>query len=228
MTRPDLDLVIFDVDGTLVDSRALIVDTMTAAFGLAGISPPTPDQTGVIIGLTLGEGIERLLPPAEKYRFREVEALYRQIYFETRGKPDFSEHLFDGMRDILDALTADGPPMAIATGKSRRGTVSFLDSFGLDGRFVCVRTPDDGPGKPHPSMIHEALKAVCADPARTVMIGDASYDMEMAVSAGVVGLGVAWGNHAPDILKAAGAWTVAQTPGDLWTLLVDRPWLTPS
>ncbi|MBE1237121.1 HAD-IA family hydrolase [Phaeovibrio sulfidiphilus] len=219
-----LELVVWDVDGTLVDSRQFILDTMTESFRRCELEVPSIDRISAIIGLSLTEGIEHLLPEPQKARAREVTDVYRDIYFTTRARPDFQEDLFAGMAKILDDLEKREIPMAIATGKSRRGVEAFLKRFDLEGRFVSVCTPDDGPGKPNPWMIREALDVVGADPARSVMIGDAVYDMQMAVSAGVVGIGVSWGNQPPEALKSAGAYVVAGNAAGLESLLDMCPW----
>lgn len=124
----------------------------------------------------------------------------------TRAVPD---PLFDGAMDCLDELADAGYALAVATGKSRKGLAAVMAHYDLAHRFVAVGTADDGPGKPHPFMLEKVMAEAGADAADTAMIGDTSFDIEMACAAGATGVGVAWGNHSAATLTAAGAASVA-------------------
>ena len=209
-------LIIFDYDGTLVDSQRTIVATMAQAFAAHGLAAPAPAAVRRIVGLKLESAIARLLSEAgDADTALRVAASYREAFFAQRQRDDFDEPLFPGVRDGL--RQRDRPPVAlgIATGKSQRGVLAGLERHGLRHHFVTVQTADDGPGKPHPELLLRAMVDVGAQPAETALIGDTTYDMEMAVNAQVVGIGVAWGYHEPGELRASGAARVADRFADL-------------
>ncbi|MDF2764738.1 MAG: haloacid dehalogenase [Rhodospirillales bacterium] len=195
-------LVVFDCDGTLVDSQHAIVACMRDAFSVHGCAAPEDAAIRQVIGLSLDEAVARLAAgaPAEKV----VEA-YRQAFFAMRSRPDFHEPLFPGVAAALEALGSEGCLLGVATGKARRGLLATLERHGLSGRFVTLQTADLNPGKPHPAMLLKAMAETGADPDRTVLVGDTSYDMEMARRAGARAVGVAWGYHDRRELEAAGA-----------------------
>ena len=166
MSAP-LRLVIFDVDGTLVDSQADILAAFAQAFAVVGRPLPAPVDVMAIVGLSLDIAVRRLVP------------------------------------QISDADCAVMVEAYKDTGKSRRGLDHLIKGHGLDGLFVTQQVADFHPSKPHPSMILQAMADAGVDPAQTVMVGDTSYDMEMAAAAGVTGIGVNWGYHAPEALGAA-------------------------
>ena len=198
-------LVVFDFDGTLVDSQHMIIEAMARAFAGLRLPAPADDRVRRQIGLPLDQVIERLAPdePSER-RGRLVEG-YKQAFFELRQRPDHHEPMFPGALAALDALAAGGVQLGIATGKGRRGLMFMIERLGLGERFATLQSADDAPGKPHPGMLMNAMSATGAGPADTVMIGDTSFDMAMAVNAGVRGIGVAWGYHPVDELARAGA-----------------------
>jgi phosphoglycolate phosphatase len=206
---PSLDdrlrLVVFDVDGTLVDSQHTIIAAMAEACRAAGVPVPDPAQTRAVIGLSLGEAVARLTPGLGAAERGRVTALYKAAFSGLRGQAGHDEPLFPGVLETLDALEAAGCVLGLATGKSRRGVAALLDRHGLHGRFVTMQTADDGPGKPHPAMLLGAMAQAGVEVGDTVMVGDTTFDMEMAGAARVAALGVAWGNHAPAALTAAGA-----------------------
>jgi phosphoglycolate phosphatase len=196
-------LVVFDCDGTLVDSQHAIVACMRDAFSVHGCAAPEDAAIRQVIGLSLDEAVARLAAagaPAEK-----VAEAYRQAFFAMRSRPDFHEPLFPGVAAALDALDSAGCLLGVATGKARRGLLATLERHGLCGRFVTLQTADLNPGKPHPAMLLRAMAETGADPDRTVLVGDTSYDMEMARRAGARAVGVAWGYHDRRELEAAGA-----------------------
>lgn len=208
-------LAIFDCDGTLVDSQHNIVAAMDGAFTLAGLAPPTRAETLSIVGLSLVEAVAALLPQESGALHIHVAEHYKSHFQGMRARGELGEPLFDGIGDILDRLEADGWLLGVATGNSDRGLKHCLEVHGLLGRFVTLQTADRHPSKPHPSMIEQAMRDVGAEAANTIMIGDTSFDMHMAGAAGVKGLGVGWGYHAPDILVAAGAASVAMDSPEL-------------
>jgi phosphoglycolate phosphatase len=222
MSTP-LKLVIFDVDGTLVDSQHNIVAAMTDAFLENGLAKPDPAAVRSIIGLSLIEAVEGILPEAEPDLVSRVAQDYKEAFFRRRVGPDFAEALFPGVVDVFDALEARGVLLALATGKSRRGVESFVERHGFEERFVATRCADDGPGKPDPWMVLDAMASIGGEPGSTAMIGDTSYDMEMAARSGALGVGVAWGYHDTPALLAAGARLVVDR-FDQVTEYLDSKW----
>lgn len=221
MTAP-LRLVIFDVDGTLVDSQIHILGAMRNAFDSVGLPAPADRAILGIVGLSLPEAMFRLAPELEPaLRERMVEG-YKQTYMSTRenaGEAKTSP-LYPGILDLLDHLA--GRPdvlLGVATGKSRRGLDRLLETHDLRRLFVTQQVADDHPSKPHPSMVHAALSETGVAAADAVMIGDTSYDMEMGNAALVPTIGVTWGYHAPALLQSAGARHLvdraAEVPGAL-------------
>ncbi|MFC3579635.1 HAD-IA family hydrolase [Sphingomonas hylomeconis] len=209
-------LALFDCDGTLVDSQANICQAMETAFALHGLAPPVRPAIRRIVGLSLVEAMRGLLPDAEEAQHHALAEDYKAAFRRMRESGTMTdEPLFDGMIAALDALAADGWLFGVATGKSDRGLAHVLDVHNITARFVTLQTADRHPSKPHPSMIETAMAEAGAVPATTVMIGDTSYDMLMARAAGARALGVAWGYHPADELRAAGAHAVAEDVADL-------------
>ncbi|MFV0409710.1 MAG: HAD-IA family hydrolase [Paracoccus sp. (in: a-proteobacteria)] len=199
-----MKLVVFDVDGTLIDSQALIVGAMEAAFETAGLPAPTRDQILSIVGLSLPVAMARLAPEAPETRIATLVEGYKQAFMTRRVSSEAP--LYPGARDCLEALSLrDDLLLGVATGKSRRGLDAMLDHHGLRGFFVTLQTADNHPSKPHPEMLLSACSGAGMDPAHTVMIGDTDYDIDMARAAGTAAIGVAWGYHPAEALRAAGA-----------------------
>jgi phosphoglycolate phosphatase len=211
-------LAIFDCDGTLVDSQRNICAAMTDCFAAAGLDPPPDERTRAVVGLSLVEAMRAMLPGAEPALHDALAERYKASFQALRARGQVDEPLFDGVAELLDALEADGWLLGVATGKSDRGLALVLDHHGLAGRFVTLQTADRHPSKPHPSMIAAAIADAGASPGTTMMIGDTSYDVAMALSAGVTAVGVAWGYHHPDELRRAGAHHVAARPADILSL----------
>lgn len=204
-----LRLVVFDVDGTLVDSRAHILAAMREAFARAALTPPEDAQALEVVGLSLSEAIARLLPDASQPVVRTLAGHYRDAFDELRAMTPAP--LFPGARAALMRLSArDSVLTGIATGKSRRGLDHMLATHSLDDAFQTTQVADAHPSKPHPSMLLAALRETGAEAKHALMIGDTSYDMEMARNAGMMAVGVSWGYHGPDRLRAAGATEVVQ------------------
>lgn len=205
-----MKLAIFDVDGTLVDSSAMIAASLAAAFEAERLTVPERGRMMSIVGLSLVDAMRVLAPGHEHVVHERLAAAYKQAFWEFRAKGENTEELFPGAHDLLAKLRArDDVVLGIATGKSRRGVAHLLAKHGYEGWFATVQTSDDHPSKPHPSMIVTALAETGLDPATTIMIGDTSYDIGMARAAGVKAAGVAWGNHPAAELASAGAHTIS-------------------
>lgn len=207
-------LVVFDVDGTLIDSQHHIFRAMSLAFETAGLLPrPQPEVLG-IVGLSLPVAVAQLAPEADPQTRARIVTGYRAAYMMARLTDEAP--LYPGALACLDALALrDDILLALATGKSRRGVAAMIEAHGLQGRFVSLQTADDHPSKPDPAMLLAAISEAGVSAGRTAMVGDTSFDMEMAVAAGVTALGVSWGYHSDAALRAAGAALVADNFGGL-------------
>lgn len=213
-------LAVFDCDGTLVDGQAAVCDSMEAAFAQAGL--PAPDRNAVrrIVGLSLPQAVLQLAPHAAQEQTLLVVDTYKSTFRATRERGALREPLYDGIREALQALHSARWSLAVATGKSDRGLASTLATNDLAELFESLQTADRHPSKPHPAMLEAALVECGAAPADAVMIGDTSFDMEMAKAAGVRAIGVAWGYHEPEELLRAEAEIVAETPAHLTEILL--------
>lgn len=221
-----MKLVLFDCDGTLVDSQHVIVAAMGRAFARAELAMPSREAVLGIVGLSLVEAMQRLGEDDPRFPAERLADLYREAFRELRTEPDFSEPMFPGMRGLIDRLAArDDLLLGIATGKSQRGVAAVLAHHGLEGRFVTIQTADDAPSKPHPAMVLQAMAATGAAPMDTVLIGDTSFDMVMARAAGARAIGVSWGYHAPDLLTQSGAERLAGDADELQRA-IDELWET--
>jgi phosphoglycolate phosphatase len=211
-------LAVFDIDGTLVDSRASIHRAAVEAARDMGLPEPDYDRVRQIVGLTLEHALAVLEPglsPQELTRFiAGFRASFARMHAEGHEEP-----LYDGAMDHLRRLHRDGWRLALATGQNRRGVARNLARQGWAEIFLSSHCAEDGPGKPDPAMLHAAMAACDADPAATVMIGDTAHDATMAVNAGVLPLGVAWGFHTPEEQIAGGARHVARSFGELNVVL---------
>jgi phosphoglycolate phosphatase len=198
-------LVIFDVDGTRVDSQGDILASMKAAFGAVGLAVPPRDEVLSIVGLSLPLAMQRLAPEVPEVGHQAMVGAYKARYQSLRRAGGAaSSPLFPGMGEVVDRLfRQDHTILGIATGKSRRGVNALLKAHGWDKRFFTIQVADDHPSKPHPSMIQTAMTETGIGPNRTVMIGDTSYDMDMARAARVPGISVGWGYHDRRFLRAA-------------------------
>lgn len=205
-------LAVFDVDGTLVDSQHHIHASMAAAFAEAGLEGPTLAEIHAVVGLTLPIAIARIRPGLRPESVDRIVHAYKASFLERRLRDDAP--LFPGVREALDALSARGDLLlGIATGKGRRGLDAMLAHHDLGRFFVTAQCADDHPSKPHPAMLLAACAEAGVAPAEAAMIGDTTFDVEMAVAAGVVPVGVAWGYHATAALAAAGArWLAPDLP----------------
>jgi phosphoglycolate phosphatase len=212
-------LIVFDCDGTLVDSQHLIVEAATRAFSQLGLRRPSREAVLGIIGLSLPEAMGRLAAGCEAHVGQLVDA-YRSAFIEMRSRPGYSEPMFKGARQMLETLAArDDVVMGLATGKSRRGVTAFLEREGLKGCFSTVQTADDAASKPSPAMLRRAMAETGVRPQDAVMVGDASFDMLMARSARVMGVGVSWGYGDERELYQAGAIQVVRSFAELAELV---------
>lgn len=201
-----MKLVIFDCDGTIVDSQAGIVLSMNHAFKSLHMTPPARARTLAVVGLSLPEAFSVLAPEAEYDTRRELAERYKSAFRDLDHDPSDSEGLFPDAKDIIGALAKRGDlVLGIATGKSRRGVDRLIEAEGWHGVFSTIQTADEHPSKPHPSMIHTAMRETGVDRKDTIMIGDTTYDIDMARAANVGALGVTWGYHHKDELTDAGA-----------------------
>ncbi|WP_062016746.1 HAD-IA family hydrolase [Aureimonas sp. AU4] len=208
--------ILFDCDGTLADSFGLICETMQRCFAIAGLAVPERRAIEGIIGLSLDLAIHRLAPTVRQSDLPALVDIYRQEFHRARSDPAFRETLFEGVEPLLRRLASqDDALVGMVTGKSRRGVANVVAAHGLEGIFLAVRTADDCPSKPHPAMVLECSSELGIDPAETVVVGDAIYDMQMANAAGARAIGVSWGACEPAVLTAAGAHEVALDVSDL-------------
>ena len=217
-----IKLAVFDCDGTLVDSQAAIVAIMSQAFAAVGRPAPPAHDIRRTIGMPLMDAIALLAPDADEAGILRLREGYRDISRSAQFQHERHEPLFEGTRETLAHLAKAGWTLAVATGKGRRGLIATLTRHDMLERFLSLHTADDGPGKPDPTMLRNAMAFAGADPADTVMIGDTSFDMRMAANAGVRGLGVVWGYHPREELVASGAHAIADTYTHLAELLLDE------
>jgi phosphoglycolate phosphatase len=218
MTMPRL--ILFDCDGTLVDSQQMICAAMQQAFDDHGLVCPPRKTVLSIVGLSLPAAVERLAEGLAGFPVAGVVERYKAAFFALRQSGTHMEPLYPGARETIDALAARADVMlGIATGKSQRGVRAVLDHHGLIERFAVIKTADDAPSKPHPGMVLDAMSETGASPHETVLIGDTTYDMEMARAAGARAIGVSWGYHHVDALHAAGAHEVVESFAELARML---------
>lgn len=204
-------LVIFDCDGTLVDGQAAICDTMDEAFEAASLPAPDRNEVRRMVGLSLPHALRLLAPDASDEEHEAALEAYKSGYRERRVSGILEEPLYHGMAELIDRLDSAGFLLGVATGKSDVGLQSCLEKHGIRHRFVTLQTADRHPSKPHPAMLEEALSEAGVEASQAVMVGDTTFDIEMACAAGVRAIGVAWGYHEPTELVAAGATGVAET-----------------
>lgn len=221
MDRPSPKLIVFDVDGTLVDSQNIIVHCMSQAFREARLPVPAREDVLRLVGLPAEIMAARLAPGTDEAGALALADLYRKAYFHARQQPEHGEGLFPGVHEMLADLAAGGFLLGIATGKARRGLNAVLERHGLSAFFVTFQTGDIPPAKPHPAMLLRAIAEAGVEAHETLMVGDTSYDMEMARAAKAIPLGVSWGYHDRAELIAAGAVDILTTWADLPRLVLD-------
>jgi phosphoglycolate phosphatase len=224
-----MSLVIFDLDGTLIDSAAIILGAQYETFERCGRVHPGREAGLGIVGLTLDIALMRLAGLDEPDD--HLTETYRQVFNAMRVRaetdPALAEPLFPGVEAMLEGLAArPNTQLGIATGKSRRGLDYIVERHGWQKLFTTLQSADDAPSKPHPGMILRAMSETGARPEQTAMVGDSSFDIEMAVAAGVAPIAVSWGFQPVATLQALGARAVlndcADLPGVLDRLLVSE------
>jgi phosphoglycolate phosphatase len=214
-TLPRYSLVVFDWDGTLVDSAAHIVYSIQASARDLTLPVPSDRQARHIIGLGLHDALETLFPGLPARQYPEVAERYRYHYVSGEAVVC----LFDGVREALTELKGRGHLLAVATGKSRRGLDRALASTGLGSLIHGSRCADEGFPKPHPDMLLRLLDAFGVAPEDAVMVGDTTHDLEMARAAGVDAVAVTYGAHEPEDLARAGPAACLDSPQALWKWL---------
>ena len=212
------DLIAFDWDGTLYDSTRLIVRCIQAAVVDVGGAKPNENDAAWVIGLGLAEALARAAPDVPKEKYAELGARYRFHYLQHQD----DRVLFDGVLPMLDALHARGHKLAVATGKSRRGLNEALSTVALRDRFDASRTADETFGKPHPRMLLELMEELDVPADRTLMIGDTTHDLQLALNAGCASVGVSYGAHEPDSFDVLKPLHVAHSVTDLTQWLLEN------
>lgn len=210
------DLIAFDWDGTLYDSTAVIARCIQAAVRDVGGTPPSDRDASYVIGMGLMQALAHAAPDVPRERYPELGERYRHHYLIHQN--DLS--LFDGVLSMLADLRARHHWLTVATGKSRRGLDEVLHSESLAGVFDGSRTADETAGKPAPRMLHELMREFGVDPTRTLMIGDTTHDLQMAVNAGCASVGVSYGAHEPAAFAELGPLAVVHSVRELhdWLL----------
>lgn len=213
-----MQLVVLDVDGTLVDSQHLIVAAQRQAFAAVGLPPPPRERSLSVVGLSLVEAFTALVGPDGPAL--ELAAAYRDAFMRLRLDPTCHEPLFPGVAEVIgDFAARPDVRLGIATGKSRRGVAHLVERHGWERVFATIQTADDAPSKPDPGMLLNAMGETGMAPNAVTMVGDTSFDMLMARAAGVRAIGVSWGYHPPAALAEAGAEAIISRMPDLSPLL---------
>ncbi len=200
MQKPDprYRLIVFDWDGTLMDSASGIVECIQEASREMGLPVPTPERARHVIGLGLQDSLRFAVPELAESHYPAFAELYRKHFFAR----ETAMSLFPGAHDLLRDLRGAGYSLAIATGKSRRGLDRALAAAGVGAFFCASRCADETNSKPHPAMLNELMRELAHEPRHLVMIGDTSHDLDMAASAGVDAVAVTYGAHAEEVLRS--------------------------
>ncbi len=209
------DLIVFDWDGTLLDSAAAIVLAIQAASRDLGLPVPDDERARHVIGLGLGEALAHAVPELAPADYPKMVERYRHHYLSN----DHELNLFEGTEALIEALAGRGHLLAVATGKSRKGLDRALSYTGLGRHFVATRCADECFSKPHPQMLLEIMDELAVAPERALMVGDTTHDLQMAQAAGVAALAVAFGAHPAAQLRECGPLDCLERPAEL------RAWL---
>jgi len=205
------DLIVFDWDGTLFDSTALIARCIQGACADLGVTVPSDAQASYVIGMGLIEALQHAAPELPRERYRELAERYRHHYLARQHELV----LFDGTLTMLQDLKARGHLLGVATGKSRRGLDDALGTSALHGLFDATRTADETASKPDPRMLRELMTVFGLGPQRTVMVGDTTHDLQLAVNAGTASIGVSYGAHDHDTFAEFAPRYVAHSTAEL-------------
>ena len=212
------DLIAFDWDGTLFDSTALIVSCIQGACADLGLPVPDAERAAYVIGLGLHDALQHAVPGLPKSRYPELGQRYRHHYVARQHELV----LFEGTLAMLHGLKSRNHFIAVATGKSRKGLDEALQAVQLHGLFDATRTADETAGKPDPRMLHELMRELGVSPERTLMIGDTTHDLQLALNAGAQRVGVSFGAHNSATFAALGPLFVAQSTADLAQWLAEH------
>src|SRR6185503_13261979 len=219
-----LKLVIFDCDGTLVDSQHMILTAMTRAYAAHGLPVPEREKLLSIVGLSLIEAFTALGNGVADFPVGGLAEQYRLAFHALRASGAQMEPLYPGAADTIGALARrEDVVLGIATGKSQRGVRLVLGHHGLLDHFITIKTADDAPSKPDPAMLVEAMREAGVNAADTVVVGDTVYDVAMARAAGAAAVGVTWGYHPGAALAEAGAFAIIDRFANLVPTL-DKFW----
>jgi phosphoglycolate phosphatase len=212
------DLIVFDWDGTLFDSTALITRCIQAAAADLGLTVPDDQRAAYVIGLGLREALQHAVPELPSERYPELGKRYQHHYFARQHELA----LFPGTLQMLQALKGRNHWLGVATGKSRRGLDEALATVALRGLFDATRTADETAGKPDPRMLLELMREFGVDAARTLMIGDTTHDLQLAANAGAASIGVSYGAHEPKAFAALAPLHVAHSTAELHAWLLQH------
>lgn len=212
------ELIVFDWDGTLLDSAAAIVSSIQAACRDLGLPEPSPSRARHVIGLGLGDALRHAVPALPERDYPRMVERYRHHYLSR----DHELTLFPGVFEMIESLAARGRLLAVATGKSRVGLNRALAHSGLGPFFHATRCADECFSKPHPAMLEQLMDELGVSPERTLMVGDTTHDLQMAKNAGVAGLAVSFGAHPREALEAEQPLACLPTPQDLAAWLRDH------
>ena len=210
------DLIVFDWDGTLFDSTALIVRCIQNACADVGAPVPSDGDAAYVIGLGLQDALRHVAPALPESRYPELGSRYRHHYVASQHELS----LFPGTIDMLHALKARQHRLGVATGKGRRGLDDALAHSQLKGLFDGTRTADETASKPDPLMLLELMRELGAEPARTLMIGDTTHDLLLAKNAGTPSVAVSFGAHEHEAFAAFGPLHVAHSTRELHDWLI--------
>jgi phosphoglycolate phosphatase len=212
MTRArQFDLIVFDWDGTLYDSTALITRCIQAACADLGVPVPSDRDASYVIGMGVVQALQHAAPALPRERYAELGARYRHHYVARQHEVAF----FDGTLAMLQGLRTRGHLLGVATGKSRLGLDQALNTSALVGLFDATRTADETASKPDPRMLHELMRELGVAPARTLMIGDTTHDLLLAANAGTESIGVSYGAHDHEAFKDYATRHVAHSVAEL-------------
>ncbi len=216
--RRRYELIVFDWDGTLFDSTALIVQCLQSACREVGVPEPSAERAAYVIGLGLHDALQHAAPGLPRDLYPELGRRYRQHYFARQHELV----LFDGTLPMLAALRARHHWLAVATGKSRAGLDDALRQASLRGVFDATRTADETASKPDPRMLLELMAEFGVAPERTLMIGDTTHDLQLAANAGTASVAVAYGAHEPEGFAAYAPLAIAHSTRELHEWLLER------